>query len=621
MHVSTGPLLWLFVLTQTSLAIGPTAHAVIGKKKVLTVGYLTAIKGELKDRQGLAVSGAVTMALNEINSSPDILPNVTLALRWNDTRGDTVQATRALTEMLCDGVSALFGPEGPCHVEAIVAQARNIPMISYKCSDYKASLVPTFARTEPPDTQVTKSVISLLRYYNWHKFSVIHEHPWENVAQSLEEQAKTSNLTINHMIAVQDPHICCEKNLPCCQSGYWYQVIQDTKDRTRIYVFLGTSKALVDMMNTMESAQLFENGEYMVIFVDMMTYSPREAKNYLWSSEQLLKKASCYEEQGFQKRAKSLLVVVSTPPTKNYESFTEKVREFNAKDPFNFSTPTLFEQKNYIQFVSIYAAYLYDSVKLYARALNDLLSRHPVVTDEIIDEVASNGTEIIKTIVNYGTYISVTGATIRLDKNGDSEGNFSVLALKPFNLTLRDGGTNFTCDHSMIPVGYFLSTHTGGASDSYPAYQINRRLLVDWPNGVRPEDEPSCGFLNEQCPKDDSHVNSLVAAGALAVTLFCTSVIIMSIYRKWKIEQEIEGLLWMIDIHEIHGYFGNDIVSSPSKLSLASAASFGSRCSNQLFTATAKFRGVVVRIGQWSGCFLKMDVDKENDHLNILLNC
>lgn len=68
MHVSTGPLLWLFVLMQTSLAIGPTAHAAIGKKKVLTVGYLTAIKGELKDRQGLAVSGAVTMALNEVIS-------------------------------------------------------------------------------------------------------------------------------------------------------------------------------------------------------------------------------------------------------------------------------------------------------------------------------------------------------------------------------------------------------------------------------------------------------------------------------------------------------------------------------------------------------------------------
>lgn len=36
------------------------------KKTVLTVGYLTAIKGELKDKQGLAISGALTMALDEV---------------------------------------------------------------------------------------------------------------------------------------------------------------------------------------------------------------------------------------------------------------------------------------------------------------------------------------------------------------------------------------------------------------------------------------------------------------------------------------------------------------------------------------------------------------------------
>lgn len=33
----------------------------------LTVGYLTAIKGVLKDRQGLAISGALTMALDEVD--------------------------------------------------------------------------------------------------------------------------------------------------------------------------------------------------------------------------------------------------------------------------------------------------------------------------------------------------------------------------------------------------------------------------------------------------------------------------------------------------------------------------------------------------------------------------
>jgi guanylate cyclase len=71
------------------------------------------------------------MALEEINNDPNILPNVKLNLRWQDTRGDTVVATRAITEMICDGVSTIFGPEGPCFVEAIVSQSRNIPMISY----------------------------------------------------------------------------------------------------------------------------------------------------------------------------------------------------------------------------------------------------------------------------------------------------------------------------------------------------------------------------------------------------------------------------------------------------------------------------------------------------------
>lgn len=64
------------------------------------------------------------------------MENVNLVLRWNDTRGDTVVAARAMTEMVCDGVAAFFGPEGTCHVEAIIAQARNIPMLSYVSSPY-----------------------------------------------------------------------------------------------------------------------------------------------------------------------------------------------------------------------------------------------------------------------------------------------------------------------------------------------------------------------------------------------------------------------------------------------------------------------------------------------------
>jgi hypothetical protein len=89
---------------------------------------------------------------------------------------------------------------------------------------------------------------------------------------------------------------------------------------------------------------------------------------------------------------------------------------------------------------------------------------------------------------------------------------------------------------------------------------------IDWPGGRKPDDEPSCGFEHERC-QSDKQQTSVIAAAILAVFLFCAAVITLSIYRKWKIEQEIEGLLWKIDPQDLHGYCNNDIISSPSKVS------------------------------------------------------
>jgi len=91
---------------------------------------------------------------------------------------------------------------------------------------------------------------------------------------------------------------------------------------------------------------------------------------------------------------------------------------------------------------------------------------------------------------------------------------------------------------------------------------------MEWPSKTKPEAEPGCGFHNEHCPKDDTHFRSIITAAGLGIVLFCATVITMSIYRRWKIEQEIEGLLWKIDMSEIHGYPHLDnMMSSPSKVS------------------------------------------------------
>lgn len=52
-------------------------------------------------------------------------------------------------------------------------------------------------------------------------------------------------------------------------------------------------------------------------------------------------------------------------------------------------------------------------------------------------------------------YTGMTGATVKLDEHGDSEGNFSVVALKPVYYRYQVEEGNFTCPYSMISVAQF----------------------------------------------------------------------------------------------------------------------------------------------------------------------
>lgn len=60
--------------------------------------------------------------------------------------------------------------------------------------------------------------------------------------------------------------------------------------------------------------------------------------------------ANCLEEKNFLKRARSLLVIVASPPVPDkYEIFTNKVLEFTSKDPFRFSTPFVFKNVSFVK--------------------------------------------------------------------------------------------------------------------------------------------------------------------------------------------------------------------------------------------------------------------------------
>ncbi len=118
---------WSCLLLLLALLIGPAALSGVN----LTIGYLPTILGEHRDKQGLSISGAITYALEQIQNKSILPDGVSLVLQFNDTRSDLLLTTKALTEMMCKDVVAVFGPENTCNVEATISSAWNRMMISH----------------------------------------------------------------------------------------------------------------------------------------------------------------------------------------------------------------------------------------------------------------------------------------------------------------------------------------------------------------------------------------------------------------------------------------------------------------------------------------------------------
>lgn len=64
-------------------------------------------------------------------------------------------------------------------------------------------------------------------------------------------------------------------------------------------------------------------------------------------NEKVEKTTSC-DKEDFLQRARSLLVVVPSPPVQTYETFSNSVRLYNTQPPFNFPAyPDVFAKKSW----------------------------------------------------------------------------------------------------------------------------------------------------------------------------------------------------------------------------------------------------------------------------------
>ena len=121
-------LVTLIYVLNNSVSLEPEKN-----RSTILLGYLTVDKTEIfmRGKQGRAISGAMTLAVELINSDPNVLPHHEIKFIWGDTMANTLVGTKLLTDQWRKGAVAFIGLEDSCSVEAKVAAAWNLPMISY----------------------------------------------------------------------------------------------------------------------------------------------------------------------------------------------------------------------------------------------------------------------------------------------------------------------------------------------------------------------------------------------------------------------------------------------------------------------------------------------------------
>ncbi|KDR09970.1 Guanylate cyclase 32E, partial [Zootermopsis nevadensis] len=498
---------------------------------VFTLGYLTGSQRRRGDheyvRPGLSISGAITLAVTELNSGPLGDRGHRLEFVVAETHGDELESIARTADLWTQNVAAYIGPQETCVTEARMAAAFNLPMISYFCMDYETSdksRYPTFARTRPPDTQISKSVVSVLLNFNWTHVAFFYlnstDSEFRKIGSTILQALRAAAITVRFVRCWSTAyyHVQGYKDNP------FLQLVRDTYGDTRIYVILGHQDEHLGLMIAMEEMKLFDKGEYWVVGVDTEQYDPANPEKYL---KALLRD----ETNPTAQRAFRFYLGVMPSPATGFENFSERVNYYMERPPFNFPNPL-----NYLgghKTIRAEAAYLYDAVNLYAEAVLDLLDRK---------QDPRNGTAVISAIKGRN-YRSAMGYMVYMDQNGDAEGNYTLLARKPHHISPHEYG--------LYPVGVFtLRENHDGLLD------LHLTDSVDWVSGHPPIAEPPCGFREEKCVTRhalvcvEAHTGE-IAAGVAGGLMLILVVVLLALYRNWRYELELDSLLWKVDYRDI----------------------------------------------------------------------
>uniref|UniRef100_T1INP5 Receptor ligand binding region domain-containing protein n=1 Tax=Strigamia maritima TaxID=126957 RepID=T1INP5_STRMM len=105
------------------------------KLPLFLLGYITGSERRPNEheysRPGLSVSGAISLAIDEVNERHPIRDGNSLSFVVAETYGEEAQSILNTANLWTQNVSVYIGPQETCVHEARMAAAFNLPMISY----------------------------------------------------------------------------------------------------------------------------------------------------------------------------------------------------------------------------------------------------------------------------------------------------------------------------------------------------------------------------------------------------------------------------------------------------------------------------------------------------------
>ncbi|CEF71158.1 Protein kinase domain and Adenylyl cyclase class-3/4/guanylyl cyclase domain and Serine-threonine/tyrosine-protein kinase catalytic domain and Extracellular ligand-binding receptor domain and Protein kinase-like domain and Periplasmic binding protein-like I domain-containing protein [Strongyloides ratti] len=456
------------------------------------------------DFDGSLISGALKFAIDEINSNENLLPDYYIKYVFNNTCDDETLSTKYFMDHWKSGVSAFIGPEMNCRTEAQMAAAQNLPIIAYKCKDEVVSnklKYPTFARTVPAESAIAKTVVATLKEMNWKKVALIYEEAtsYSKLVDSIKLIIEQQN---RHLKVNNKYEILSINTIPSPFSEFndnkFDQIVGETKDYSRIYLVVGTPKMGRKLTKVMGDKNILSSGLYLILLVCpdydwLNTYHAMNNHFFRDTSKWLSKSwdVNNSDDHKFLTYAQYVLAIIPTPVSLNnpqVKFFWKKCNE-NLKYFGIYGNPFEKEIKP-----NRHAYYLYDAVMLYAKSLHEVVKyykKNGFNTDLAIKD----GRMIMSHIIGK-RYFSIQGFEMKINKNGNAIGNYSLISLQKVEPIYDKNNPNY------YPIKYALDV-TADFVDvddgllTLPKMRYHKKIL--WPRTSPPIDEPICGFMDDKC--------------------------------------------------------------------------------------------------------------------------